>query len=297
MKILRPIWFRNFFTILVVLLASSQSIAQDDVSEIDVDELKSVVTVAFEATHDGWSSDEVVLQDELNASFIAACIEELPDASPATLNWTLLNLRKAGKLKVKSTKRAPISNSKVELLTHLAEIVARTMQDKHQVSSDRLMCDPEMRNEFNNLATTISPDADLYTVRKAAFRLRKTRRLRPELITRIANWGRTIKEYPAEKLRENPQLLNEHPGIYIFRDASGYLYIGQTENLRDRMVTHLDESHNESLANYLKDNDCHNITIEIHDFDPDSQASKTMVRRAYESELISSRKPRFNIQP
>ena len=136
-----------------------------------------------------------------------------------------------------------------------------------------------------------------YAVRKAAFQLRKARRLRPELITRIADWGRTIKTFSIEEILKDPKVLNEHPGVYIFRDASGYLYIGQTDNLRERLQKHLDESHNLSLAKYLKTESRDSISIEVHDFDPTSQASKTMIRRAYESELIASRKPRFNVQP
>jgi hypothetical protein len=37
--------------------------------------------------------------------------------------------------------------------------------------------------------------------------------------------------------------------------------------------------------------------VELHAFDPDSKARSLTVRRAYESELIRSRKPRLNIAP
>lgn len=259
-----------------------------------VNVIKPVVAEAFLSMHDGWSSDEVLLQDELNRKFIEACRADLPDADPAELNWTLLNLRKAGKLKAETTQRGPSADESTKTL---AEIVARSMQDKHKVSIDRIMCDPELRSEFDQLAQKVAPDTDTYLMRKAAFQLRKTRRLKPELITRIADWGREVIEYPAKQLRDQPELVSEHPGIYIFRDASGYLYIGQTDNLRVRLAKHLDESHNESLAKYLTDQGCEDITIEIHDFDPESRAQSTRIRRAYESELIASRRPRFNIQP
>jgi len=66
--------------------------------------------------------------------------------------------------------------------------------------------------------------------------------------------------------------------------------------LRNRLKTHLDESDRKSLANYLKEKGVESITIEIHSFDPQSRAKELRVRRAYESELIRSRKPRFNIR-
>ena len=260
----------------------------------DADELNAIVIAAFKKTHDGWSSDEVILNDQLNVSFIAACQKLKPDVAAADLNWQLLNLRKAGKLNVKATKSNRTSVSDVTLI---AEIAARSMLDRHSISSDRVMTDPARRAEFDNIVTSIDPEADLYRVRKAAFQLRKTRRLRPELITRIADWGRTINSWSLEEIASKPDLVAAHPGIYIFRDKTGYLYIGQSDDLQKRLKTHLDQSHNQSLAKYLNQQKLEGITIEVHSFDPASRARETRVRRAYESELIASRKPRFNIQP
>jgi len=244
------------------------------------------VTEAFAETHDGWSSDEVVLQQKLNQAFIASCRTRLkaaessspseskpsggeskpsvgeskPSASGSKgiasgskgivggskgieqkLNWTLLNLRKAGKLKTKTTRR---SKSDTQAVAHIAEIVARSMHDQHQQSTDWIMCDPDLRKQFDAAATAIDANIDNYAVRKAAFQLRKARQLKPELITRIADWGRTVSQHSTAQIRADPKLINEHPGVYIFRDTTGYLYIGQTDNLRKRLQKHLDESHN-----------------------------------------------------
>ena len=250
---------------------------------------------AFKKTHDGWSSDEVVLQDKLNKAFLAACrsaIGDDADATPATLNWRLLTLRKAGKLKVKATKRSPAAKRDV---TDLAEIGIRSVQDKHSISSDRIMTDPKLRAVFDATVKGLDAEVDLYGVRKAAFQLRKTRKLQPELISRFADWGRVVKSYTIQELRDQIESIQSHPGIYIFRDKTGYLYIGQTENLRKRMAEHLDESHNPALAKYIKEEN--EATVELHSFDPESRAKEVRVRRAYESELIRSRKPRFNVLP
>jgi predicted GIY-YIG superfamily endonuclease len=85
--------------------------------------------------------------------------------------------------------------------------------------------------------------------------------------------------------------------IYIFRDASGYLYIGESENLRARVTKHLDHSDRKSLARYLWQEGVGGVTVELHAFDPDSNARNKEMRRAYESELIHSRQPRLNIAP
>ena len=288
----------------------------EDLFQKSVDQIKihdDLIVEAFKQTHDGWSSDEVVLQDDLNEKFLQACQMKLAevgvtDAKPAALNWRLLALRKAGKLKVKSTKRASaktlasVSNESGDVVVQknaeiaaLAEIAMRSMQDKSKVSSDRIMTDPVLRSEFEAMVARLDSKADLYLTRKAAFQLRKTRRLQPELISRLADWGRQVKTYAIDDLRKSVDAVDAHPGVYVFRDQTGYLYIGQTENLRKRMSEHLEDSHNASLASYLKSDK--DATVELHSFDPESRAKEVRVRRAYESELIRSRKPRFNVLP
>ncbi|MEL7498802.1 MAG: GIY-YIG nuclease family protein [Planctomycetota bacterium] len=262
--------------------------------------LDQAIIDAFALTHDGWSSDEVILRDTLNQAFLKEVRTQLKASSDQAqhtdteLNWRLLTLRKAGKLTVKATKRAK-SVGNTEALLPIAEMAMRSVQDKHSVSSDQVMTNPVMRDEFDSLVMQFDEKADLYRVRKAAFQLRKTRRLKPELISRIADWGREIKTYSVDELRSKPAEVPEKPGIYIFRDSTGYLYIGQASNLRERLQGHLDASHNRSLADYLDQEK--SPSVEVHSFDPKSRASEVRVRRAYESELIAVRKPKFNIQP
>ena len=277
--------------VLVSAIIPDSVVAQNLHSSPDI---RAVVKDAFAQTHQGWSSDEVVLQDDLNQAFIKRCLTDLPDADPAELNWRLLNMRKAGLLDVPTTR----SNRKsVAPWKPIAEIVARVLIDKHKVSIDKIMTSPKLRQEFDSGVQGIDADADLCSVRKAAFGLRKQRRLKPELIARIADWGREITTLPLQAVRDDGDTVPELPGIYIFRDQTGYLYIGQSENLRSRLKEHLDQSSNFSLAKYLSDQQHDNVTIELHAFAGDSRAKETMVRRAYESELIASRKPKFNIQP
>ena len=88
------------------------------------------------------------------------------------------------------------------------------------------------------------------------------------------------------------------PGVYIFRDATGYLYIGEAKNLRTRLKQHLNDSNRTLLADYLSQHaDTKTVQLEIHAFDPKSNARLVAYRRAYESDLIAIRQPRFNIRP
>ncbi len=264
-------------------------------------ELERVVNQAFTKTHDGWSSDEVILNTQLNSEFIKACSESIDrtqfktELSEYAFNWTLLNLRKAGKLKSKATRRAASTRS--FLGTHLAEIAARSLQDKYKLSSDKVMAHPKLRREFDHLISEQVEASDFYQYRKAAFRLRKTRRLKPELVLRVADWKIDIQHFKASDLSRDISKIPETPGIYIFSDKSGYLYIGEAIDLRARLEQHLDSSDRQSLASYLARQKLSEIKIEIHAFDPKSKGKQISARRAYESELIRSRKPKFNVRP
>ncbi len=259
------------------------------------DRLQAAVIDAFQQSHIGYSSDEVILNDELNALFIAACKKQLPDIEPAQFNWTLVNLRKAGKLKsVKTTRRGRPTNEDV---VPVAEMVSRSLMDLTADSIDRILTDPQQRSEFDQAVRKFDDRLDPYLVRKAAFQLRKTRQLKPELITRIADWDREIRKFSVAEFLSDPAMVPARPGIYIFQDDTGYLYIGQSDDLRNRLTAHLEESSNLALSKYLTKGDLMEVHIEIHAFPIDSRANEVRVRRAYESELIRSRKPKFNILP
>jgi hypothetical protein len=73
--------------------------------------------------------------------------------------------------------------------------------------------------------------------------------------------------------------------------------VGESDNLRRRLIEHLDDSDRRSLAAYLASKGCENVMLEIHTFTEGSRIKELAVRRAYESELIRSRNPRFNIRP
>lgn len=261
------------------------------------DGLPELVRQAFQATHDGWSVDEVLLQDELRHAFLKKCRRVMRDdlevVSDRQLLEQLVKLRKSNKLNVETTR-----SETSELSDYLvaAEIASRLMQDAYSVSPDQWLVDPDLLREFDKIGLPIANSENAYLLRKAAIKLRKSRSLRPELLQRVTEWDLVIETYPLPELEEKLPQISESPGVYIFRDKTGYLYIGQASNLRKRLKTHLKESDRKALSTYIS-NDRDLITVELHVFGPNSPAQKTIVREAYESELIRSRKPRLNFSP
>lgn len=258
-------------------------------------EVKDVARLAYLKVYDGWSTDEVLLQTKLNDQFLAECRRRMPDIPSFDFNWTLLNLRKAGGLTDISASKRRRDNSDAYL--HAAEIAARFLEDRYSVNTDRVLCDPKLRAEYDKEASKVAPEVDPYLLRKASLTLRKSRRLQPELVLRVADWKKDIIAMQAADAEKDAGKVPEQPGVYIFRDATGYLYIGESSNLHDRIKKHLDRSDRQSLANYLATNGVKGVTLELHAFEKDSPARLKPMRRAYESELIRSRKPRFNLAP
>ena len=255
----------------------------------------ALIAQAFVRSHQGFSVDEVLLDEERRQAFHQACRQlGVSDTAEREMNATLLRLRKAGKLEAKATQRGRRPKNRYKFA---AELAARLVTDRHQVTTDTILCDPELRAELLREAQRVDADASEYDVLKWMLNLRKARRLRPELVLRVIDWQREIKVWDLQALQADPTLVPENPGIYLFRDASGYLYVGEAKNLRERLAEHVSGSDRKSLANYLNATSSPEITVETHAFAVDSPAKHVTMRRAYESELISSRQPRFNIRP
>jgi excinuclease UvrABC nuclease subunit len=116
-------------------------------------------------------------------------------------------------------------------------------------------------------------------------------------VKRIVDWGLAVSTFAAADLCRDPDLIPRQPGVYFFRDRTGYLYIGEADNLRLRVAKHLDHSDRKALARYLWDHGIDGLAVELHAFAPTSDGRRKGHRRVYESEMIASRHPRFNIQP
>ncbi|WP_419194787.1 GIY-YIG nuclease family protein [Novipirellula herctigrandis] len=292
----------------VLVGASWTSIA---VAESDVDSSANSFEAmdlieAFKASSEGYSSDELIIRDDLREPFIARLAKRNAQAqqSEEAKNdhferdalLALLQLRKSGKLSVRSTRRG---QSVDESVYPIAEIAARVVTDRHRIGLDTMLADPVYRSELSQEAKKIDAEVDDYAVRKAVLGLRKRRALKPELVLRVADWGREIKTYSIEQLKGalDASEISTGPGVYLFRVSDGYLYVGEAKNLAERLTTHLTESDRESLAEFLSGDASGAVTVELHVFPRDSPASKVTVRRAYESELIRSRNPRFNVRP
>lgn len=290
--------FSQEILFLAVLVGPQQG--TDDAVPPPPPEAEALVISAFSKSHDGWSVDELLLDDDRRELFIKECMKQVETAKDSmnedALCRALLHVRKRGGRLPKTTRRA-VKNGDDDALIHIAEIAARRIQDEFHYDTDSLLVNSKARERFDEIAEELLPGSSKYHMRKSAIRLRKTRKLEPELLSRVTDWKLLIRDYSSVDLIIDPSVIPTRPGIYLFRDRSGYIYIGQASNLRERLTKHLEDSDRKALAEYLTQRTESDVTIELHIFTKGSPGESTRIRRAYESELIRTRKPRFNVAP
>jgi len=250
--------------------------------------MKSRLVEAFEATSQGFSPDRVVADPVLNAAFLEECRRLGLSASPATLNRMLLNLRKAGWLRGIRSRKSSFADE--DQYRFAAEIAVRFLERRDGLTLDAIICDPDVAAEFDRLAAEIAPGYTPLQYRWAALNLRKSARLKPELLARVAP-PLSVESFRMEGL-DVARIPNQQ-GLYLIYAADVALYAGEAENLRNRLRKHLDHSDNKGLARWLWEHGMEKLFVEVQTFAADTA---TMVRRALEMELIRSRKPLFNVK-
>ena len=241
----------------------------------------------FQRVRRGFSPDRVVADPCLNQVFLLACRRVGLRGSDVQLNTRLLNLRKRGALPELKSKRTSFPDRDDYIFA--SEIAVRHLERKHGVSLDRIICDPSLASEFDAIAARIAPGYTALRYRWAALNLRKTRKLRPETLGHAIK-ATKIELVCAEDIR--PKDLPHGQGLYVFYDGERTLYVGETQNLRKRVLKHLEHSDNKGLARWLWQSSKRALSLELHVLPPNTSAR---VRRAMEAELIHSRRPVFNV--
>lgn len=241
----------------------------------------------FEQTRDGYSSDRVLCDPDLNARFIAACRREGLLESESELNRMLLNIRKSGRLGQGGTKKQ--SRFKDDEYRFAAEIAARHLERRESCSLDQILINPVLVAEFDSLCQELSPGFAVVQYRLSAMGLRKKRKLRPEVMSHALP-SKTVKRLLCSTV--NVSDLPTSAGLYIFFDNLRTLYVGEAANLKMRLKKHLEHSDNKQLARWFWENSPEKVWLEVHLVE---EACSTRTRRALEFELITSRRPVFNI--
>jgi site-specific DNA-methyltransferase (adenine-specific) len=211
------------------------------------------IIAAFQAAHDGYSADRVVIDPDLNAAFLSRCEASGLAGDPRSWNSLLFGLRKSGQLThIETRRRTSIEWSDCDAYLFASEIALRLMLDDSQAASlDEILCDPELGVEFDAIAARFAPGYSPLQYRWAALKLRKEAN---NARTRGAQLkfpkARFERERVPLKTAEENQLPAER-GVYLLSDESGErLYAGETLSLRDRLRHHRSNAGLKELAKH-----------------------------------------------
>jgi hypothetical protein len=250
--------------------------------------MKNRVVAALDAVCQDYSPDRVVADPDMNEAFLAECARAGLNEPAAFLNHFLLNLRKRGLLRGRKSKKTLFPNQSDYAFA--SEMAVRFLERRDSVSLDEIISNPDRAREFDGIASQIAPGYSPLRYRWAALSLRKTSRLRPELLSRVVKAVRVIR------WRVETVDLVDLPcdqGLYLFHAKSVALYAGEAESLRNRLAKHIEHSDNKGLARWLWEHGKEELHLEIQILPKDTP---TRIRRALELELIRSRSPIFNVQ-
>ncbi|MCI0456181.1 MAG: type II toxin-antitoxin system HicB family antitoxin [Gemmataceae bacterium] len=243
-----------------------------------------VIVEAYTRVHDGYSTDRVVVDPDLNARFLLLCRKAGLTQSDYQLNHALLDIRKSKKAKLpKATKRTEFRD--YDEYQFAAEIATRILQRTEGVTLDRILCDPCIALQFDVIAKQLAPKQPVLKLRCAALNLRKTRRLG-------ATKGERVPEYdlvPAGPLQA--LVIPELPGFpaaYALYDQTRPIFAGETEDLRQRVEMHLESG----LPRWLGAEEGFDLVLK-HSAEP---AAKQEERRLWLGDFINKQRPLLNYQ-
>lgn len=241
---------------------------------------------AFGEVRGGYSLDRVIADPELDRKFLRRCRELGLSGTDYSLNWEIMNARKKGELShLPKTRRYTIRET--DEFEYASELAVRFLERTQDVSLDKIICDPQLAEEFDKYAVRLAPGFSPLEYRWVALGLRKAGRRsskkqkveEPPVLERI---GR-VDSFSTRKVPENG-------GLYLFLTDKERVFVSQTDNLRHRLERHMDVSNSHGLPDWLWDVRKNPLKIGIASL-PDVNRS---IRQEMELMLVRKWKPVLN---
>jgi DNA modification methylase len=192
------------------------------------------IVAAYLESRDGFSTDHLLADPDLNAAFVAACLREGAAGTPYQWNRTLLKLRKAGKLpKVATRKPRSLTDADIDPFSFASEIAWHCVESKRKlISLDDIFCDPDAAAEFDKIASRYAPGHSSFEYRWAALWIRKRAHKFRTFTTKIDLRLPRICHWEDLDSRD----LSGTRGIYVIRSEKEKIYVGGTIDLKQRLV-------------------------------------------------------------
>jgi hypothetical protein len=207
----------------------------------------AMLVEAFKRSYEGYASDRVVVDPELNAAFLGECRGLGLTQSDYELNHILLSIRKSGRAVLPpATKKPKITD--YDNFLFASEIAARHLQRQDGLTLDRVLCDPSLRQRFDEIALRFGAEKSVLKLRMGALYLRKMHRLSPEDKPEGFYDLRPAGRIADLRLGEIPDM----PGLYAFFSEKRPIFAAETAKLRHRIDLHLATANKLFLPKWLE---------------------------------------------
>lgn len=252
----------------------------------------AAIAQAYLEVRDGFSTDRVVADPDMNQRFLRRCRELGLTGTGFDLNWMLFNGRK-NKFFSDLPKTKNYTASKRDEFEFSSEMAVRFVQEQvsqreaRAVSLDKIICDPDLAAEFDRIAERLAPGFAPLDYRWVAFGVRKAS-------GRYASKAKTVDLPEFDVLGSTKGIKSSRiptdQGLYLFRCDDDSLFVGDTDNLRNRIDRHFDSGGQDGLPDWLYEKGSKNISLGIIPMPKVTQTSRKIV----ELGAVNRYRPFFN---
>lgn len=225
----------------------------------------ALIAQAYLEVREGYSTDRVVADPELDRRFLKRCRELGLAGTDFDLNWRLFNGRK-NKYFCDLPKTKNYTPSHKDEFEFSSEIAIRYVQEQvrtekgREVSLDKIICDPDLAAEFDKIAAKLAPGFTPLEYRWVALGVRKA-------AGRYSTKAQAVElpdfDYLGATASVRASTIPVQPGMYLFRCEDESIFIGETDNLRHRIERHFDTSGQAGLPDWLFDRGSKTMTLGI----------------------------------
>ena len=197
-------------------------------------EFTTAIAQAYLTASDGYSTDRVLADPDLNREFRKACRDLRIPGEEEDWNRRLLGLRKAGKLKaLPRPRRTSLRWDELDRFIFASEMAWRIIFMNRDVSLDDILCDPILASQFDKTARRFAPGWTPFHYRWGALTLRKKGAEKKRSAKRSSPTGNIDRKFRGRPVDvDNVPGLPESAGLYLLETPGTKLYLGETDSLR-----------------------------------------------------------------
>lgn len=268
-----------------VFCIRQKPVSPDEVHTGESVDMDDVIQAFHDVRNDRKSPDFYVAEPERNRRFIERCRKLGVQASEYTMNKVLLNARKSNRLKGLDSEKTRFNHDEYAFAS---EFAATEIRYRTGASVDDIICDPELRSEFDQLASKLAPGHSPLEYRWALLSIRKAGR---QAAKREAEYDVPPLSPPTRLFSDAVEGVPRNPGVYLLLEQQRPLYARGVRDLHHGVELHRREDFLKPLLERLWRPSPDDLLFSY------ATLSERKLLRPVEQRLIRERRPLFNIPP